>query len=237
MKPDTYRWWVGHRPRTWGLTPEEVTGPYPGNEVVPEGKRAPGTAVTINATPEQVWPWLVQMGWDRAGWYSWDFLDNAGRRSATEVHPEWQDLAVGDQLKLWAFGRVADAYRVAVIEPNRFLGLYGYSNLLGRWLNPTEPRPASYMEALWGFQLTELPDGRTRLLSSGYQVFRPRWAERSCAWILLCMSWPMQARMMVVLKRNIERAVAAQQPTHGRDPGHKVLQVMGRVTHKVPSRV
>jgi acetyl esterase/lipase len=45
-----------------------------------------------------------QMGWDRGGWYSWDRIDNAGRPSATEVHPEWQDLTVGDQLRAWSPG-------------------------------------------------------------------------------------------------------------------------------------
>ena len=191
----------------WGATDEEVAGPYPGAELVPECKRPGAMAVTINATPEQVWPWLLQMGWGRGGWYSWDLLDNAGRRSATEVHPEWQNLAVGDQLQFWAGGRVMDAYRVAVIEPNSFLGLYGYTDLRGRWLDPTQPRPSSYMEALWGFLLNELPDGRTRLVISGYQTFRPRWVERFIAsWLLIALSWPMQARMMAVLKRNIERA-------------------------------
>jgi hypothetical protein len=194
----------------WGATDEEVARPYPGAEVVPEGRRSPTMAVTIDATPEQVWPWLVQMGWDRGGWYSWDLLDNAGRRSATEVHAEWQNLAVGDQLKFWALGRVMDAYRVAVIEPNSFLGLYGYTTLGGRWLDPKQPRPSSYMEALWGFLLGELPDGRTRLVISGYQTFRPRWVERFIAsWLLISLSWPMQARMMAVLKRNIERAARA----------------------------
>jgi hypothetical protein len=45
-------------------------------------------AVTVEASPDQVWPWLVQIGWDRGGWYSWDRLDNAGRPSAHEVHSE-----------------------------------------------------------------------------------------------------------------------------------------------------
>ena len=86
------------RPRLsrWGATEEEVAGPYPDAELVPESKRSPTMAVTINAPPEQVWPWLVQMSWDRGGWYSWDLLDNAGQQSATEVHPEWQNLAVGN---------------------------------------------------------------------------------------------------------------------------------------------
>lgn len=197
----------------WGATGEEVAGPYPGAELVPESKRSPTMAITINATPGQIWPWLVQMGWDRGGWYSWDLLDNAGRQSATEVHPEWQNLAVGDQLQFWAMGRVADAYRVAVIEPNRFLGLYGYTDLQGRWLDPKQPRPSSYMEALWGFLLKELPDRRTRLVISGYQTFRPQWVERFIAsWLLISISWPMQARMMAVLKRNVERATSTTAP-------------------------
>jgi hypothetical protein len=100
------------------------------------------------------------------------------------------------------------AYRVAVIEPNRFLGLYGYTDLQGRWLDPAEARPSSYMEAIWGFLLDELPDGRTRLVISGHQTFRPRWVERLAPRLLLAISWPMQARMMAMLQRNIERAAS-----------------------------
>ena len=62
-------------------------------------------AVTIDAPPDQVWPWLVQLGGDRGGWYSWDRLDNGGRPSAHEVHPEWQDLALGDYVKYWSAPR------------------------------------------------------------------------------------------------------------------------------------
>jgi hypothetical protein len=55
-------------------------------------------AATIEVPPSQVWPWLIQMGCDRAGWYSWDRLDNAGVSSADLIHPEWQQIAVGDHL-------------------------------------------------------------------------------------------------------------------------------------------
>lgn len=210
MAAGVYGCWVRPRLMRWGATGEEVAGPYPHSELIPEGKRSPTMAVTIEAPPQQVWPWLVQMGWDRGGWYSWDRLDNAGRPSATEVHPEWQDVAVGDQLSFWALGRRLDAYRIRVLEPNRFLGLYGYADLLGRWLDPNQPRPAAYMEAIWGFLLNELPGGRTRLVVSGYQTFRPRGIERFAAdWVLLPVSWIMQARMLAVLKRNIERAAHA----------------------------
>lgn len=206
-----YAGWVRPRIMRWGATDEEVAGPFPGAELVPEGEPGATMAVTIDVPPDQVWPWLVQLGWDRGGWYSWDILDNAGRPSATRVHPEWQDLAVGEQLKFWAPGAGAlDAYRVGVLEPNRFLGLYGYTDLRGRWLDPKRPRPSTYMEALWGFQLNELPGGRTRLVIGGPQAMRPRWLGRIVYyWMLPPIAWIMQARMLVVLKRNIERAAAA----------------------------
>ena len=198
------------RPRLmhWGATEAEISGPYPGAELVPDGERSGAMAVTIDAPPDQVWPWLVQMGWDRGGWYSWDRLDNAGRPSAHAIHPEWQDLAVGDSLDFWAPGRgPTKAYEVAVLEPNRFLGLYGLSDLQGGSLDPQQPRPSAYMEGLWGFLLNELPGGRTRLVISGYQTMRPRWLGRVVLYGLYPpVVWIMQARMLSVLKRNVERA-------------------------------
>jgi hypothetical protein len=156
------------RPRLigWGATDEEITGPYPGAGIVPDGEKTGAMAVTIDAPPDQVWPWLVQLGGDRGGWYSWDHLDNAGRPSAQGVHPEWQDLAVGDYVKYWTRRQgPVDAWQVAMLEPNRFLGLHGLSDLRGRPLDPQHPRPSAYTEGLWGFLLTQLPDGRTRVTS------------------------------------------------------------------------
>jgi proline iminopeptidase len=165
-------------------------------------------AVTIDAPPHRVWPWLVQLGGDRGGWYSWDHLDNAGRPSAREVHPEWQNLAVGDYVKYWTrrHGPV-DAWEVAALEPNRFLGLRALSDLRGRPLDPQQPRPRAYTEGLWGFQLNELPGGRTRLVISGYQAMRPRWLGRlAFYWFFPPVVWIFQARMLSVLRRNIEQA-------------------------------
>lgn len=206
-----YAAWVRPRLMRWGATDEEVSGPYPGADLVPEGERSPTMAVTIDASPGQVWPWLVQMGGDRGGWYSWDRLDNGGRPSATEVHPEWQDLALGDRVKYWTKKGPVDAWRVAALEPNRFLGLYALYGLRGSLLGPGQPRPSAYIEGLWGFLLKELPGGHTRLIISGYQAARPRWIGRTALhWLYVPVVWPMQARMMAVLKRNIERATRAR---------------------------
>ena len=208
-----YGVWVRPRLMRWGATDEEVAGRYPGADLVPDGNRAATMAVTIEAPPEQVWPWLVQMGGDRGGWYSWDVLDNGGRPSAHEVHPEWQGLALGDYVKYWTRSGPVDAWEVAALEPNRFLGLRGLTDLRGRNLDPSQPRPSAYIEGLWGFQLKELPGGRARLVIGGYQAFRPRWIERFVvSWLYIPVVWIMQARMLVVLKRNIERRLAVESP-------------------------
>ena len=128
-----YGWLVRPRLARWGASDEEVAGPYPGAGIVPDGRRGPTMAVTIDAPPDRVWPWLVQLGGDRGGWYSWDRLDNAGRPSARRIHPEWQHLAVGDAVLT---GPVATARcprgRWSCSSPSRFLALHGLSDLRGR---------------------------------------------------------------------------------------------------------
>ena len=212
-----YVGWLLPRLRTWGATAEEVAGPYPGADVVPDGRRGPTMAITIDAPPDQVWPWLVQLGGDRGGWYSWDHLDNAGHPSAREIHPEWQALAPGDQVRYRTRHGVVDAWRVVSLEPNRFLALHGSSDLRGRRLDPQQPRPSVSTEGLWGFLLTALPGGRTRLVIGGYETFRPRWLRRLLAsWLFPPVVWVMQARMLQVLKRNVEETAAAGGPHPGR---------------------
>lgn len=192
------------RPRLlrWGATDEEVRQPYPGADLIPGGTRGATMAVTIEAPPARVWPWLVQMGYDRAGYYSWDYLDNLGRPSADRIHPEWQQLSVGDRLT--AMGR--SAWTVAVSEPERFLGLRASFDLTGHPFDPAGPRPRFYTDSLWGFLLKELPGGRTRLVVSGYWAFEPRWLQPVATFFLLEPThWIMQMRQFANLKRYAER--------------------------------
>jgi hypothetical protein len=200
------------RPRIvrWGADADEVARTYPGAELIPGGTRASTMAVTIDAPPAAVWPWLVQMGGDRAGWYSWDRLDNGGHPSAREVHPEWQDLSIGDWLSAWSPRGLAKAWEVVALEPNRFLGLRGLSDFRGNLLEPSQPRPSAYTEGLWGFLLEELPTDRCRLIVGGYQVLRPRWVESFVNfWVYPPVHWVMQARQFANLKRNIETSLTA----------------------------
>lgn len=198
----------------WGATEDELDSDYPGADVVENGVRAATMAVTIGAPPSEVWPWLIQMGYDHAGWYSWDRLDNGGRPSATELHPDWQQLTTGDYMKAWTPDGPVDAWQVVILETHHFLGLRGLSDLKGRVLDPALPRPAAYTEGLWGFRLDDVPGDSTRLVVSGYQTARPRWIERIFNyWIYPLIHWPMQTRQFANLKRNAERHYRSAAPS------------------------
>lgn len=87
--------WIRPRQMHWGATPEEAARTFPYDELVPNPTWSSTRALTIAATPEQIWPWLVQMGWGRAGWYGYDLVDNGAKPSAWEILPEHQHLEIG----------------------------------------------------------------------------------------------------------------------------------------------
>ncbi len=198
------------RPRMlrWGASDEEVRGPYPGADLIPGGRRGGTMAVTINALPSQVWPWLIQMGCDRAGWYSWDRLDNGGVPSAEQICPEWQHLSVGDRLASTPSGSAW--FEVAALDPERFLGLRASINLRrGRPFDTAGPRPRFYLDSLWGFQLKALPEGRTRLVVSGYSSAQPRLLQEIAEFLFWEPAhWIMQTRQFANLKRRAEHQPA-----------------------------
>ncbi|MGX5716363.1 hypothetical protein [Arthrobacter sp. MAHUQ-56] len=109
----------------WGTEGTEATEPLPGDDLVPRPTFQSTRAITIAAPPEQVWPWIVQMGIYRAGFYTHDLVERAlfraryveGKHSATRIHPELQDLEVGDKVP-YGGGVYAT---VSQLEPNRHL--------------------------------------------------------------------------------------------------------------------
>ena len=115
--------WVGIRrwQTRWGATLNEVTRRLPGDDVVVAPQYSATNAITVDAAPRAVWPWLVQMGaYGRAGWYAIDRFDNAGVPSAREIVPELQDLRVGDVM---ATDRSGEGFLVEAIDPARSLVL------------------------------------------------------------------------------------------------------------------
>jgi len=188
-----------------GATTAEVEDPYPGADLVPDGIRGSTMAATIDAPPRAVWPWLVQMGHDRAGWYSWDRLDNFGHRSADRIHPEWQDVEVGDHMVSAPNGRYW--FEVAALEPFRFLALRSCFDLRGRQLTAGQTRPRAYNDSVWCFRLDELPAGRTRLVVSTFASARPRLPNTVLNVVLWEPAhWIMQRRHFANLRHRIEPA-------------------------------
>jgi uncharacterized protein YndB with AHSA1/START domain len=135
-----------------GATSEEYRRPLPGDTLVPDAAARVMHAVTIATSPERVWPWLVQMGSGRAGWYSYDWIDNDGHPSATEIIPEFQRIAPGDVLP--SLPGATDSFIVAAVDPQRDLVL-------------TVAAPGGSRVVSWEFFLEPLTPGWTRLLVRG----------------------------------------------------------------------
>jgi hypothetical protein len=193
------------RPRLvrWGATDEEVRRPYPGADLIPGGERSATMAVTIEAEPSRLWPWLVQMGTDRAGWYSWDRLDNGGAQSSWEIDPAWQEIELEDRFLSRPGGE--SWFEVAALEPERFLGLRASLDLRGRPFDPKGPRPRVFSDSLWCFLLEETPDGGTRMINSGYAAANPRTLARAGdAFFWEPAHWIMQTRQWSGLRKRVE---------------------------------
>ena len=137
----------------WGATDEEVARELPGDAIVPGAGYRATRAITIHAAPEDVWPWLVQMGSGRAGWYAYDRLDNGGKPSAREVVPWLQDLRVGDLVPMSTSREVGP--RVVEIQPFRRM----------LW--------ATGDEFTWEWVLEPAGEGTTRLVSRIHEAYPP----------------------------------------------------------------
>jgi proline iminopeptidase len=160
------------RVRNWGATRDDRTRSLPGDGLVPGERGACTMAIDISAPAAEVWPWLAQMGTERAGWYSWDHLDNGGRPSARCINPEWIGVQEGDRL-VSVPGRAW--FDVAHAEPGRSLVLRAALDLRGRPYDPAGPRPYGFVDARWEFFLEALAGGSTRLLVRSGSASGPRW--------------------------------------------------------------
>ncbi|HYI35040.1 MAG TPA: hypothetical protein VEX39_00415 [Thermoleophilaceae bacterium] len=189
---------------THGASTDEVAASYPGDDLVPGGRRGGTMATTIAAPPSEVWPWLVQMGADRGGWYSWDRLDNGGHPSADRIHPEWQELAEGDRLASAADG--SHWFDVALVEPERTLVLRASMTVPGaKPFDPGGELPRAYMDSTWGFHLRPTSTGGTRLLTTSVVRANPRWLTEPGNWLFWDPAhWIMQTRQFRGLRRRAE---------------------------------
>lgn len=148
----------------WGATDEEVGRRMPGDEIVVGPTLNATRAVTINAPPHCIWPWLVQMGCKRGGWYSYDWIDNLGRPSADRIMPEYQHLETG---------------QIVPMSPNGKMGMYVKSFAAPDWLVWGDKGG----DSTWCWGLYPLNAAQTRLVSR--IRLRYRWLSPTILFSLL----------------------------------------------------
>ncbi|HWO79883.1 hypothetical protein [Gaiella sp.] len=182
---------------TWGATEEEAGRSLPGDELLEDPAVVSTRAITIDAPPSAVWPWLVQMGSGRGGAYTYDWIENLfglGMHSAERINPEWQNLAVGDVIP----GRESlQGMRVEVLDPERALVTRSED---GTWV--------------WAFVLEDL-GGRTRLLSRNRIAMPdPSLGDRIGMAVMEPGSLVMERKMLHGIKERAERLVAHPELVH-----------------------
>jgi hypothetical protein len=146
--------WLREYQMTWGATYEDVSRTMAGDELLDHPELNATRAVEVRAPPEQIWPWLIQMGYKRAGFYGFDKLDNGGVASADHIIPEYQDLKVGDSIPGGeSRGSLFHLLEVVEMEPNRSM-LWVFVKHAGPWAGAT-----------WSWGLYRVDEQHTRLVA------------------------------------------------------------------------
>ena len=192
--------------QTWGATKAEVEKSLPGDGLVPNPSYATTRAITIDAPPEAVWPWLAQMGQGRGGFYSYEWLENLFAldiHNADHVVPEWQDLEPGDTVRLAPPEQYDGRARMRVVhlEPSR-------SIVFGPAADTAEEfEDASRTGAgTWAFVLEPMDEGaQTRLIVRTRS--RPWKAPRAVFYLYDPAHFIMERRMLLGIKRRAEMKV------------------------------
>jgi hypothetical protein len=171
---------------------DEARRPLSGDELLPAAKVRWTNAITIRATAGEVWPWLVQLGCRRAGWYSYDGLDNGGIPSAEEIVPALQHVEVGD-LFAWTL-TAEDGFIVEKVEPEHALVIGGQAGELYR--------------VTMAFVLEPVDAASTRLLARSSADY-DRFTVRLFLAVYHLVHFAMQRRQLLNLRRRVERAARA----------------------------
>ena len=186
--------------RRWRATPEEVRRPMAGDDVLARPKGQTTHAITIHAAREDVWPWIVQMGYHRAGWYTYPWVDryiwHIDNPSAAQIVSELQSLSVGDTVP---DGEPGTAFcRVHAIDPPRTLVLRSTSHvppaLVGRMS----------VDWTWAYELRSVYEATTRLVLRVRAMFAPRWIRVIYDGIIVPSDFVMARSMLRGIARRAE---------------------------------
>jgi proline iminopeptidase len=222
------------RPRlaSWGATDEETRASLPGDDILPVGAATTTMGTTIDAPPADVWPWLVQMGCDRAGWYSHDLLDNAGRPSAEKIVAEWQRISLGDRMSADPSGKKRVWFTIEGVYPEHALILRAPIDLsTGHPYDLGAPRPPAFSDSTWALVLRELPGHRTRLLARTRTEVDPVWRALPMS---LVVGLPSHVIMQLRQFRNLKRRAERPRRQADRQPAMAVTPVEVTLAERAP---
>ena len=194
--------------KRWGATPEEMERDYPGDDLVPDLKGAYLHAITINASAADTWKWLIQIGQDRGGFYSYELLENmigCKIRNADAIVPEYQHLEVGDIIPMHP--SMGSPYVVAAMEPDHYLILLQrVDSSTGKTLTIDEKLPEKYVNMSWLFYLDERDDGTTRLISRSRNDWNQSLGNTIFYGLFGPMTIEMDRKMLKGIKERAERS-------------------------------
>ena len=191
----------------WGATADESQRVFPGDELLSGAKMEATHAITIAAPPQKVWPWLVQIGQGRGGFYSYDWIENLmglDIQTADQILPEHQQLKVGDLVPLSPDGF---GFPVALLEPGQALVLRGDTRLDPEAIPGMAP--GNYFASTWGFYLEPLPDNQTRLI----ERWKSDWSPTLKSTILMHLflepgAFLMERKMLLGIQQRAETAAS-----------------------------
>jgi hypothetical protein len=193
----------------WGATDDELHRSWQGDDLVPHSKGGYTHAITIRASAADVWPWLMQMGQGRGGFYSYDWLENlvgCDIHSADRIIPELQHLEVGDVVRMHP---KATPYRVAAIEPGRALVLQiRVDTQTGNTFELIDTMPVKYLNQSWVFFLDELDEGTTRLISRSRNDWNRSLGNALVFGVFGPVSLIMDRKMLLGIKQRAEAATS-----------------------------
>jgi hypothetical protein len=193
--------WLG---RTYGATRAERHRSFPGEHLVERPQLQTTHAITIDAPPERVWPWLVQLGWGRGQWYTARWVDRllfpANGASAESIRPDLQHLEVGDRI-LDGPPEANCSFVVDELEPRHHLVLHSTEHLPPGWVE----RFGAWIDFTWVFVLDELADGRTRFLFRSRSRLGPTWVRAFYLAAMVPADFVMSRQMLRGVKRRAER--------------------------------